>query len=165
MIRLLFLVLVQLLPNFALAEEQTKSDLTEVFFVRGGLKADVPESISKEIETAILESVKATGFDSTSSTGSYENWKKLAIGSYLILRYPRAKKIVVNHDRQVLANEVLVPVSRDSHYLVRNLLSGEYWAFTKMMPDRRAKLVCRPEFLVKENEGFCEFWKKFGNKK
>lgn len=156
----IFAVAIGLVPVCGWAE----GSLFKVTFVRDNKPVALTENLQQISSTEILSTLEATGHDSSSYAASKEVWQKLASGSYLILSFSAPTEVVGFWKRTVLATEVLIPVSQDDHYLVRNAGSGEYWAFTKMIPERRVKLICRKEFLVEKNKSFCELMLNSGKK-
>lgn len=130
-----------------------------VKFVREGQVQELRAELQQEAIEDILSTLKATGYDSSKYAGNKNEWDKLASGSYFILSFPAPKQISIGED-SVTVDEILLPVSQDNHYLVRNTRLGAYRAFTKMHPLQRAKLVCRKEFLIEKNRSFCNYMKE-----
>ena len=137
------------------AQQPAAAPDAQILFFREDRPVDISNTLQAEIIAASLETLRATALESTPYAGSQEQWQRLATGSYLLLQYAQPRKITAYRTREILATEVLIPVSQDDHYLVRNTASGTYWAFTKMGPPERAKLICRPELLIWQNKSFC----------
>jgi hypothetical protein len=151
--RLIFYIAFIAFPAFVLAD----SPASTVTFVRENKVVTIPQEIRLDIIAEMLATLKATAYESTSYAGSEKQWNMLA-KSYLLLVYNRPTKVTVHgYKKEVVADEILIPISSDNHYLVRNTHTKEYWAFTKMIPEARAKLICRKEFLVESNRNFCKF--------
>ncbi len=130
-----------------------------ILFYRNGEQVELSAESQARIHAKILDTVRATGVDSTAYAGSVEKWNELAQRSHLLVTYDESRSVFA-YQRQVSATGIVIPLSDDSHYLLRNSKSGEYWAFTKFLPDVRAELVCDPLVLVDENRKFCELWRE-----
>ena len=131
-------VLVILLVAFSIS---ARADIPErhVEFYRDNISVQLTRPLQQSASEEILQTFKATSYDSTSYAGSAEEWKKLATGSYFILHFSIPNEVIGNWDRKLKITEILIPVSQDHHYLARNAKTGKYWAFTKMIPEQRAK--------------------------
>ena len=160
--RIACLILILFSTSNCDAQQLAQASDSQVLFFRDDSPVEIAKALQAEISAGILETLRATAFESTSYVDAEHQWQRLARGSYLLLQYAHPRKITAYRTRKVLATEVLIPVSQDDHYLVRNAVSETYWAFTKMWSIERAKLICRPELLIEQNKSFCAFMARVG---
>ena len=163
MIRYLALFFLTAIAATAACERSNRITQPDVLFYRNGEPIVLASRDQAAIHAKILDTVRATSLGSTSYAGSEDKWNELAQNSFLLLIYDQPNVVTAHWDRQIPAMEILIPLSNDSHYLLRNSNSGEYWAFTKFIPKVRADLICHHLLLVEENKGFCNFMEQRGD--
>lgn len=161
MVRLAGFVLILLSTSSCDAQQPPETLDTTLLVLRDGRPVEISNTLQQALIAEMLGTLQATGHESTASAGSEDQWRRqAATGSYLLLQYADARRVMAFGDREYVATEIQIPMA--GHYLVRNAASGTYWAFTKFRPVERAKLLCRPELLVEENKQFCEDMARVG---
>lgn len=68
--------------------------------------------------------------------------------------------ITVAARKDVVATELLIPLSHDDYYLIRNRHTRQSWAFSKFAPTTHARVVCHAAVLNQKNRAFCEYMMK-----
>lgn len=156
----LFSSAVVLLVCLYFAPERVRAltdDAPIVIVALGSKGAALARPVAREITAAAIASLSDTSADVTKKIASEAGWKHALSQKYLLITFPgvRELQVLVGVSR-VPATELLVPLSPSGSYLVRNALTGEYWAFNKFGARTRAQLLCRPELRIADLEQFCE---------
>jgi len=126
-------------------------------FLRDGKFDFLRHEVSQHIIEDVFATLKQTSVDSTKHVVDIPDlWKEYLRETALLVELDTPLRVIILKTKNFLATDIVIPISRDEHYLLKNRHSGEYKAVTKFSSTDRFKLICRAELMIEINQGNCE---------